>query len=124
MSDPSATVKFASFEQVIASLRLDVSEAGGDSRYSGRDCCRTISNRQFVMNLRKIQPPKINLNVPAGSVPLTMDMQKFFEFSFWIAEELLDLEAQFANWQTPASTRGKLFFQTQTVAGNQPHWFE
>lgn len=120
MSDSAATVKFASFEPIMASIRLDHGESGFDSLHFSRDCFRTISHRQFVMNLRKIQPPRINLNVPAGAVPLTMDMQKFFEFSFWIAEELLDLEAQYANWQTPASIRGKPFFQIQTVNGNQP----
>lgn len=72
------------------------------------------------MNLRKIQTPKINLNVPAGAVPLTMDMQKFFEFSFWMAEELLDLEAEFAMWQTPASTRSAQFNQTPTADVDKP----
>ena len=50
------------------------------------------------MAIRDIPAPKINLNVPPGTVPLTMDMQKFFEFSFWMAEELLDLEARYSNW--------------------------
>ncbi len=52
------------------------------------------------MAIRDIPVPKINLNVPAGTVPLTMDMQKFFEFSFWMAEELLDLEARYSHWRT------------------------
>lgn len=34
---------------------------------------------------------------------MTMDMQQFFELSFWMAEELLDLEAQFSEWTTPNS---------------------
>lgn len=64
------------------------------------------------MNIRLPQPPRISLNTPPGSVPLTMDMQKFFELSFWIAEELLDLEATFADWQTERSRAG----QTGTFA--------
>ena len=54
------------------------------------------------MTIRDITP-KIRLNVPAGNPPLTMDLDRFFEFSFWIAEELLELEADFADWQTPNS---------------------
>jgi hypothetical protein len=57
------------------------------------------------MTVRELPTPKINLNVPPGTPPLTMEMQKFFDFSFWMAEELLDLEAQFSNWQTPASRK-------------------
>ena len=44
---------------------------------------------------RDLQPPKINLNRRPGQPPFMVDMQGFFEFSFWMAEELLDLEAQY-----------------------------
>ena len=54
------------------------------------------------MTIRELTP-KIRLNVPAGSPPLTMDLDSFFDFSFWLAEELLELEADFADWQTPNS---------------------
>ena len=55
------------------------------------------------MAIRDFSTPKIRLNVPTGNPPLLMDMDQFFEFSFWIAEELLDLEAEYSDWQTPAS---------------------
>lgn len=43
---------------------------------------------------RDIQPPKINLSGP-GQTPFRVEMQGYFEFCFWMAEELLDLEARF-----------------------------
>ena len=49
----------------------------------------------FSMPIREFQTPKINLSRRSDSQPLWVDMQGFFEFSFWMAEELLDLEAQF-----------------------------
>ena len=56
------------------------------------------------MAIRNFSAPKIRLNVPAGRPVLLMDMDRFFEFSFWMAEELLDLEAEYSDWQTPASS--------------------
>ena len=38
--------------------------------------------------------PQLDLNRSAGRGPWMVDMQGFFEFSFWMAEELLDLEAR------------------------------
>ena len=55
------------------------------------------------MIFRTIDTPKIRLAVPAGQPPLMMDLDSFFEFSFWMAEELLELEAEFSHWQTPNS---------------------
>ncbi len=66
---------------------------------------------------RELKTPKIKLNVPAGTTPLSMDMQKFFEFSFWMAEELLDLEAQFSHWKTPGSQQAIDFSSAQNPAG-------
>ena len=39
------------------------------------------------------QPPQINLARQSFEKPFFVDMEAFFEFSFWISEELLDLEA-------------------------------
>ena len=39
------------------------------------------------------QPPQINLARQRFEKPFFVDMEAFFEFSFWITEELLDLEA-------------------------------
>lgn len=55
------------------------------------------------MNTRANPAPKIRLNVPVGRPSLMMDLQQFFELNFWLAEELLDLEATYADWQTPNS---------------------
>lgn len=55
------------------------------------------------MSIRNLSTPKIRLNVPAGRNPMYMEMDRFFEFSFWMAEELVDLEAEFDDWKTPAS---------------------
>jgi hypothetical protein len=39
------------------------------------------------------QPPQVNLARQRFEKPFFVDMEAFFEFSFWITEELLDLEA-------------------------------
>ncbi len=41
------------------------------------------------------QPSQINLARRRYESPLFVDMEAFFEFSFWMAEELLDLEATY-----------------------------
>ena len=46
------------------------------------------------MNLPDIEAPKLNLSRHPDRPPLMVDMERFFEFSFWIAEELLDLVAE------------------------------
>lgn len=56
------------------------------------------------MAIRNYSAPMIRLNVPTGRPALLMEMDRFFEFSFWMAEELLDLESDFSDWQTPASS--------------------
>ena len=43
---------------------------------------------------RIFQSPQLNLN-PPNQTPLFVDMEKFFEFSFWLAEELSDLVASY-----------------------------
>ena len=55
------------------------------------------------MHTRELTTPKIRLNVPAGSPSLMMDLEQFFELNFWLAEELLDLEAKYDHWRTPNS---------------------
>ncbi len=48
------------------------------------------------MNNRLIHPPTIELPSNPFEAPLRMDVQTFLDFSFWMSEELLDLEAQHA----------------------------
>ncbi|MFT5302888.1 MAG: hypothetical protein ACI87E_001606 [Mariniblastus sp.] len=41
------------------------------------------------------QPPQLNLARGRFDRPLFVDMESFFDFSFWMSEELLDLESRF-----------------------------
>lgn len=47
------------------------------------------------MVIRTTQPPQLNLAQNRYDRPFFVDMEAFFEFSFWISEELLDLETRF-----------------------------
>ena len=47
------------------------------------------------MTERELTPPKLNLARKAGEPPMRISMESFFEFCFWMAEELQDLEARF-----------------------------
>lgn len=44
---------------------------------------------------RELTPPKLNLTRDPGQPPLHVSMESFFDFCFWMAEELQDLEAQY-----------------------------
>ena len=50
---------------------------------------------------RTQQAPQLNLSRSKFEKPLFVDMEAFFEFSFWISEELLDLESQFVSKHQP-----------------------
>lgn len=47
------------------------------------------------MVIRTSHVPQLNLSRSKFDRPFFVDMESFFEFSFWISEELLDLEARF-----------------------------
>ena len=47
------------------------------------------------MAIRQNTSPTVRLTDNRFEQPLTIDMQAFFEFSFDMAEDLLDLEAKF-----------------------------
>ena len=47
------------------------------------------------MTVREITPPQLNLTRDPGQPPMRISMESFFDFCFWLAEELQDLEAQF-----------------------------
>ena len=40
-----------------------------------------------------------------GPGEIRVDLEAFFEFSFWLAEELEDLKAQWAHQAAPSSSR-------------------
>ncbi len=45
--------------------------------------------------IRSLSVPQLDLARHRFDLPLLVDMEAFFDFSFWIAEELLELEAEF-----------------------------
>lgn len=47
------------------------------------------------MTQREFTPPMLNLTREQGQAPLRINMETFFEFTFWLAEELQDLEAHY-----------------------------
>ena len=54
-----------------------------------------FSDTSYPNNFANAQPPQIDLARSRFEGPFFVDMEAFFEFSFWISEELLDLEARF-----------------------------
>jgi hypothetical protein len=44
---------------------------------------------------RELTPPKLNLTRHPAQQPMYVNMDTFFDFCFWMAEELQDLEARF-----------------------------
>jgi hypothetical protein len=53
------------------------------------------------MAIRTPQLPQLNLARQTYERPFFVDMEAFFEFSFWMSEELLDLESRFADENRP-----------------------
>ncbi len=51
----------------------------------------------------------VTLNNRFSSPPLTMELDQFFEFSFWLAEELTDLESRFASQHVAAISSNQTF---------------
>jgi hypothetical protein len=64
------------------------------------------------MVIRNSEISVLNLARNKYDSPFFVNMQSFFEFSFWISEELVDLEAQFEPkhrvQQQPVSSSGRL----------------
>ena len=48
------------------------------------------------MNNRLKHPPTIELPSNRFEEPIEVDVEAFFEFSFWMSSELLELENRFA----------------------------
>ena len=47
--------------------------------------------------------PQLELTLTRFEAPIEVDMERFFEFSFDLAEDILDMEAQFSaqrNWRS------------------------
>ncbi len=53
-------------------------------------------HKKVPMNNRLLHPQTIELPSNQFEAPLRMDVQAFLDFSFWMSEELLELEAQHA----------------------------
>jgi hypothetical protein len=54
-----------------------------------------FDRRKPVINIRTPQLPQLNLNRSEFTPAFFVDMESFFAFSFWMSEELLDLESRF-----------------------------
>ena len=54
-----------------------------------------------------IAAPSIELSLSRFEKPIEVDLEKFFEFSFDLAEELLDLETRFKTGRSFRSGRSK-----------------
>ncbi|MCH2181364.1 MAG: hypothetical protein MK108_05100 [Mariniblastus sp.] len=65
------------------------------------------------MSQCRFNKPQLDLSRRPEQGPWLVDMQSFFELSFWIAEELIDLEMRFQ----PVAKRVKLRYQAVNRAG-------
>jgi hypothetical protein len=57
------------------------------------------------MSVRPMTTPQLDLSRRPNVGPWMVDMQRFFEFSFWMAEELIDLEVRFRPVVKPVKLR-------------------
>lgn len=57
------------------------------------------------MSIRPMTTPQLDLNRRPDLGPWMVDMQSFFELSFWMAEELIDLEVRFRPVTKPVKLR-------------------
>ena len=72
---------------------------------------------QNADNLESSFPPapSIELSLSPFEKPMEVDLEGFFEFSFDLAEDLLDLEAQFRPRRQLSSGRGSLTHPTKSA---------
>jgi hypothetical protein len=64
---------------------------------------------ESAMVIRTPQLPQLNLSRNQFDQPFFVDMESFFEFSFWVSEELLDLEFRFKPKNLPRLQSAKEF---------------
>jgi len=72
-----------------------------------RDALRMHWNGDHIMSQGKSAGTKLVLVDHAGLGRVRVDMEAFFEFSFWMAEELEDLIAKWASVAAPNASREK-----------------
>jgi len=78
--------------------------AGNDGeRRQGTRFCNQFPSETTV--IRTPQLPQLNLARSPYERPFFVDMEAFFEFSFWLSEELLELESRFKDPQRSAGTK-------------------
>ena len=61
-----------------------------------------------MQNTNAINSPTVELTLTRFEKPLEVDLERFFEFSFNLAEDLLDMEARFQRPQLSRNKRGKI----------------
>lgn len=74
-----------------------------------KDATRDSEQTQFSLAASSAAPklcqrPTLRLTNHSGDRPITVDMERFFDFSFSFAEALLDLESQFQQSSTDATS--------------------
>lgn len=57
--------------------------------------------RDPKMNLRLPHAPEIDLRSNPFEDPINVNIEAFLDFSFWMSEELLELETRFADPNSP-----------------------
>ncbi len=66
---------------------------------------------------RELTPPKLNLARNPGQAPMFVGMETFFDFCFWLAEELQDLECRFDPYRNCAGYDCDIPFPDDLAAG-------
>lgn len=66
---------------------------------------------------RELTPPMLNLTRNPGQTPMFVSMDTFFDFCFWLAEELQDLECRFDPYRNCAGYDCDIPFPDDLAAG-------
>lgn len=83
-----------------------------------------MSNGSFSHEDHTEFASRIDLTRAGDLSPLTVDMESFFEFSFWIAEELSDLVATYQLFEESKKSVSTLKRQSFSSNGHQNEWHQ
>ncbi len=83
-----------------------------------------MSNGSFSHEDHAEFPNRIDLTRAGDLSPLAVDMESFFEFSFWIAEELSDLVATYQLFEDSIKNVSKLERQSLSSNWQENDWQE
>ncbi len=92
---------------------------------NGRDRRLNVIERLSKMIDRIVPAPPLNLARKTSDPEILVDVAAFFEFSFWMAEELQDLICQFqSNERRLHDQRLGKIYVTDSVDTPYEHWVE